>query len=113
MNCLQTAKTSNLKESSDGIITFIDENDRTKFCHLLSNLLESDKFKKRIAKRIARNRSFIIKCNIPEFSEINLIQTFFIKFKKVRKMPHEYDLDIKIDKMKDIPLEEVFDVTLT
>lgn len=112
MKRLQNAKISkkSIKKKSDkDIISFVDENDRIAFREIISDYLKEKEFIEEVRKKQNKYKSsFKIKHVDNRLKEIGIEPLFVLKFKKV-KNSDEWDLNIHLDKLKNVELSEYFD----
>lgn len=111
----QIAKTSKKSKKPSvkdehAIITFVDEESRRRFCDLLIKNSHKPEIQKTIAEKQAKYKSFKIRTEIPELSELGINPKFVMLFKRV-KNSDEWDLDLEFEKKENISLDEYFDLS--
>ena len=97
-------------KSDQAIITFVDEESRRRFCDLLIKNSHKPEIQKTIAEKQAKYKSFKIRTEIPELSELGINPKFVMLFKRV-KNSDEWDLDLEFEKKENISLDEYFDLS--
>ena len=90
------------------IIEFINEEDRAKFTSIIVDLLKDAELKDRVLKMQQKYKgSFTIKVKNEKMKELGIDPEYSLKFKKVRKTG-EWDVDIRLNKLKGADTSEYF-----
>ena len=97
------------KTFKDEAITFVDEEDRSKFCSIMAALLRSRDFTKQAKDKQSKFKTFSIRREIPELEQLGIDKSVKFKFKRVEDSD-ELDLDIFLKKKNGISVSEYFDV---
>lgn len=99
------------KEDEQMFINFVDEDSRREFCNLLAKNSRKPEIQKEIAKKQAKYKSFKIRVEIPELSDLGINPKFIMFFKRV-KNSDEWDLDLEFEKKENVSLNEYFDLSV-
>ena len=90
------------------IIKFINEEDRAKFTKIIVDLLKDAELKDRVLNMQQKYKgSFTIKVKNEKMKELGIDPEYSLKFKKVRKTG-EWDVDIRLNKLKGADTSEYF-----